>query len=178
VQATKAAASDFSQLVPAPAAAASASAEKTSSDEKPEWPAPDFKIRNPEGRRELILLIEDENEVAEVAAATLIAEGYKVIVAYDGFTALKTYEKLRAQIGLVILDFFLPVMDGDAVFDELRSLNPDVNVVLSSGFAEQQKVSAMLAQGLRGFVPKPYTRQKLLFQIRSTLDAAKQATAR
>ncbi|HTG45863.1 MAG TPA: response regulator, partial [Verrucomicrobiae bacterium] len=69
-------------------------------------------------------------------------------------------------------DFFLPVMDGDAVFDELRLLNPDVVVVLSSGFAEQSKLGNMLAQGLKGFIPKPYTREKLLEQVRSTIEAA------
>jgi len=82
--------------------------------------------------------------------------------------------QIGKQIGLVILDFFLPVMDGDAVFDELRAVNPNVNVVLSSGFAEQDKIGAMLAQGLRGFIPKPYTREKLLAQVRSTLDASRQ----
>ena len=85
-----------------------------------------------------------------------------------------TLASLGKQIGLVILDFFLPVMDGDAVFDELRTINPGINVVLSSGFAEQDKVSAMLAQGLRGFIPKPYTKEKLMEQVRSTLDAARQ----
>jgi len=109
-----------------------------------------------------------------MAAELLAHEGYKVILAGDGFEALKIYERVGKQIGLVILDYFLPVMDGDAVFDELKALNPDVDVVLSSGFAEQQKVSSMLAQGLRGFIPKPYTREKLMAQVRSTLDAAKQ----
>ena len=61
-------------------------------------------------------------------------------------------------------------MDGDAVFEELRALNPEIAVVLSSGFAEQTKVGAMLAQGLRGFIPKPYTSAKLLEQVRSILD--------
>lgn len=135
---------------------------------------PNIPVKNAKGNRELILLIEDEAEVAELAAEMLADEGYKVIVAHDGFDALKIYEKLGTQIGLVILDFFLPVMDGDAVFDELKGLNPDVDVVLSSGFAEQTKVSSMLAQGLRGFVPKPYTREKLLGQVRLTLDAARQ----
>jgi CheY-like chemotaxis protein len=133
-------------------------------------------IKNPNGPRELILIIEDEREVAELAAEMLISEGYKVILANDGFEALQIYERLGKQIGLIILDFFLPVVDGDAVFDELRSKNPAVNVVLSSGFAEQQKISAMLAQGLRGFIPKPYNRQKLIEQVRSTLDAGKQST--
>jgi CheY-like chemotaxis protein len=136
--------------------------------------AADLKVKNSQGNRELILLIEDEHEVADMAAEMLAEEGYKVILAGDGFEALKIYERIGTQIGLVILDYFLPVMDGDAVFDELRELNPSVNVVLSSGFAEQQKVSAMLGQGLRGFMPKPYTREKLLSQVRSALDAARQ----
>jgi CheY-like chemotaxis protein len=133
----------------------------------------DIKVKNPKGNRELVLLIEDEVEVAENAAEMLAKEGYKVIQVHDGFEALGIYERIGKKIGLVILDFFLPVMDGDAVFDELRALNPDVDVVLSSGFAEENKISAMLAQGLRGFIPKPYTNEKLLAQVRSTLDAAR-----
>jgi CheY-like chemotaxis protein len=134
----------------------------------------DINIKNAQGNRELILLIEDEVEVAELAAEMLVEEGYRVIVMHDGLAALRIYERIGKQIALVILDFFLPIMDGDAVFDELRALNPKIDVVLSSGFAEQSKISAMLAQGLRGFIPKPYTREKLLTQIRSTLDAARQ----
>jgi CheY-like chemotaxis protein len=129
-------------------------------------------VLNPDGERELILIVDDEPEVAEFASTMLAEEGYKVIIARDGFEALKIFQQIHRQIGLVILDFFLPVMDGDAVFDELKTLNPSVNVVLSSGFAEQNKIGAMLAQGLRGFIPKPYTREKLLEQVRSTLDAS------
>jgi CheY-like chemotaxis protein len=137
----------------------------------------ELNIKNPTGKGELLLVIEDEQEVAQIAAEMLAEEDYKVILAGDGFEALKIYERLGKEIGLVILDFFLPVMDGDAVFDELRALNPGINVVLSSGFAEQHKVGSMLTQGLRGFIPKPYTREKLLSQVRSTLDSARQPTA-
>jgi len=139
---------------------------------EPEAP-PDLRVLNPKGNRELILLVDDETEISEIASDMLAEEGYKIILAKDGFEALRIYQQVGKQIGLVILDFFLPVMDGDAVFDELRALNPNVNVVLSSGFAEQSKLGAMLAQGLRGFIPKPYTREKLLEQVRSTLDAAR-----
>jgi CheY-like chemotaxis protein len=131
------------------------------------------RVKNPKGNREYILVIEDEPEVAEVAAEMLAEEGYKVIIAHDGFEALKIYQSAAKQIGLVILDFFLPVMDGDAVFDELRSINPEVSVVLSSGFAEQTKIASMLERGLRGFIPKPHTREKLLEQVRSTLEIAR-----
>jgi len=134
---------------------------------------PEISILNPKGNRELILLVDDEAEISELAATMLTDEGYRVILARDGFEALKIYQQIGKQIALVILDFFLPVMDGDAVFDELRTINPEVAVVLSSGFAEQSKLGVMLAQGLKGFIPKPYTAEKLLEQIRSTIDAAR-----
>src|SRR5438067_4096820 len=135
---------------------------------------PGVRIKNANGSREYLLLIEDEPDVADLASEMLAEEGYRVVLAHDGFEALKIYERMGKQIGLVILDYFLPVIDGDAVFEELRALNPKVNVVLSSGFAEQSKIASMLAQGLRGFIPKPYSREKLLEQVRSTLDAARQ----
>lgn len=132
----------------------------------------EIKVHNPKGNREYVLLIDDDAEIRELAAEMLVEEGYKLILASDGFEALDIYRKIGSQIELVILDFFLPVLDGDAVFDELRAINPKINVVLSSGFAEQDKVSAMLAQGLGGFIPKPYTREKLLGQVRTALDSA------
>ncbi len=137
----------------------------------------DIIVRNPKGNRELILLIEDEAEVADLAGEMLAMQGYRVIVVNDGVAALKIYERIGPQIALVILDFFLPILDGDAVFDELKALNPEINVVLSSGFAEQGKISSMLAQGLRGFIPKPYTSERLLMQVRSILDASRQTVA-
>jgi len=134
---------------------------------------PEIPVLNPKGNRELILLVDDEAEISELAATMMTDEGYRVILARDGFEALKIYQQIGKQIALVILDFFLPVMDGDAVFDELRMINPEVAVVLSSGFAEQSKLGVMLAQGLKGFIPKPYTAEKLLEQVRSTIDAAR-----
>ncbi len=130
----------------------------------------EISILNPTGERELILLVDDDAEISEIASTMLTSEGYRVILAADGSQALRIYEQIGNEISLVILDFFLPVMDGDAVFEELRALNPEIAVVLSSGFAEQTKVGAMLAQGLRGFLPKPYTSAKLLEQVRSILD--------
>ena len=153
---------------------AKAGARKESSLSSKIFPS-EIRVKNPKGKREYLLLVEDEREVAERAAELLAEEGYKVIIAYDGFEALRIYEEMGKQIRLVILDFFLPVMDGDAVFDELRDINPNIDVVLSSGFAEQSKIGAMLALGLRGFIPKPYTRAKLLEQVRSTLDGGPHA---
>jgi CheY-like chemotaxis protein len=156
----------------APAPELAGEGQESTRERAPEIP-PQIAILNPDGPRELILIIDDEPEIAEFASTILAEEGHKVIVAKDGFEALKIFQQIHRQIGLIILDFFLPVMDGDAVFEELKALDPSVNVVLSSGFAEQNKIGAMLAQGLRGFIPKPYTREKLLEQVRSTLDASR-----
>src|SRR5207244_3097361 len=150
-------------------------AEESTEAKVPGMP-PEISILNPDGARELVLIVDDEPEIAEFASTILAEEGYKVIVARDGFEALKIFQQIHREIGLIILDFFLPVMDGDAVFEELKAINPGVDVVLSSGFAEQNKIGAMLAQGLRGFIPKPYTREKLLEQVRSTLDAPRRQT--
>jgi CheY-like chemotaxis protein len=136
-------------------------------------PRLDVRIANPDGTRELILIVDDEDFVTLLAQRVLTDEGYRVVTARDGFQALDIYKKLQNEIQLVILDFTMPIMDGSEVFSELRMINPQVPVVLSSGFTEQDKLKWMLAKGLRGFIPKPYTQQKLLLQVRSTLDAMK-----
>ena len=136
-----------------------------------------IKIHNPTGERELIFIVEDDADIADYATDVLQEEGYKVLVAHDGAEAVRIFREMGDQIRLVILDFFLPSMEGDAVFSEFRAVNPGANVLLcsgflSQGFAGQDKLNSMLAQGLRGFLPKPYTRQKLLEQVSCTLMAA------
>ena len=128
-------------------------------------------IRNPKGKRELILVVDDDLELLEVAADMLEFEDYRVILAKDGLEALQIYRQMGKKIALIVLDYFLPVMDGDAVFDELKAIDPDVRVVLSSGFGEQAKLGSMLARGLRGFLPKPYTHEKLIGHIQSIIEA-------
>jgi CheY-like chemotaxis protein len=128
-------------------------------------------IHNATGPRELILIVDDEEFITLLAREVLSEEGYRVVTARNGFQALDIYRKLQEEIALVILDFTMPVMDGADVFAELQEINPRVSVVLSSGFTEHDRLRGMLARGLRGFIPKPYTQEKLLLQVRHTLDA-------
>jgi CheY-like chemotaxis protein len=133
----------------------------------------DVRIHNPKGPLELVMIVDDEDFVTMLAQRVLAEQGYRVITAKDGFQALDIFKKLHQDISLVILDFTMPVMDGADVFHELLQLDPNVAVVLSSGFAEQDRLRGMLARGLRGFIPKPYAQQKLIGQVRTTLDAIK-----
>ena len=132
----------------------------------------DIRIANPEGPRELIMIVDDEDFPCLLAERVLTDEGYRVITARDGFRALDIYKKLQTEVDLVILDFVMPLMDGSAVFNGLRRINPQVAVVLTSGFtAGVDKLNGMLANGLRGFIPKPLTQKKLLLHVRTVLDA-------
>ena len=119
------------------------------------------------------MIVDDEAFVTLLALRVLTDDGYRVITARDGFECLNIYKRLKDKISLIIMDFTMPIMDGSEVFNELREINPHVPVVLSSGFTEQDKLRWMLAKGLRGFIPKPYTQEKLLLQVRSVLDALK-----
>ncbi len=130
-------------------------------------------IHNATGARELILIVDDEEFITLLAREVLTEEGYRVVTARNGFQALDIYRKLRSEVALVILDFTMPVMDGADVFAELQEINARVPVVLSSGFTEHERLREMLARGLRGFIPKPYTQDKLLMQVRQTLDAVR-----
>lgn len=152
---------------PAPAPAPAT----TSAPASPEMA--DIRIANPNGPKELIMIVDDEAFVTLLALRVLTDDGYRVITARDGFECLNIYKRLKDKISLIIMDFTMPIMDGSEVFDELRIINPRVCVVLSSGFTEQEKLRGMLAKGLRGFIPKPYTQQKLLLQVRTTLDTLK-----
>ncbi len=134
---------------------------------------PPLEIHNPTGHLELVMIVDDEEFITLLAWQALAEAGYRVVTARDGVQALEIYRKLREEIALVILDFTMPVLDGWDVFVELRELNPNANVVLSSGFTEHAKLRAMLARGLRGFIPKPYTQDRLLAHVRQTLDAMK-----
>lgn len=133
----------------------------------------DLKVYNPKGPLELVMIVDDEDFVTLLAQRVLADEGYRVLIAKDGFQAIDMYRRLKDHISLILLDFTMPVMDGADVFNELLQINPKVPVVLSSGFAEQDRLRGMLSRGLRGFIPKPYTQQKLLTQVRTTLDALK-----
>ena len=130
-------------------------------------------VLNPDGPNEMILIVDDEQNVNLMMQEALIDQGDRILSARDGIEAIKIYRKFGTEISLVILDYIMPVMDGAEVFEELRIINPRVAVVLSSGFTEHDNLRIMLSKGLRGFIPKPFSRQKLLMQVRATLDALK-----
>ena len=126
-------------------------------------------MANPTGMRELVLVADPDTASLQATETILTDEDYRVLSVRDAFEAISIYARLWAAIDMVILDFSMPGLSGDLVFDELKAINPNVAVVVSGGYTHPEKLSQMLGQGLSGFLPKPFTREKFLRQIAQVL---------
>src|SRR5256886_9819507 len=93
---------------------------------------PEITVKNPKGNREYLLFIEDETQVATLAAEMLADEGHKGIVAKDGFEALEIYREIGKRSGWGAPDAFQPARDGDARGGEAPTSSPKVRVVLGA----------------------------------------------
>ena len=126
-----------------------------------------------------ILIVDDQEMVRSLIADLLTDLHYEVITAGDGQDAIALYKKMtddaKAQdrpghpIDLVILDMILPRLDGKETFDRLREINPDVRVILSSGYDVDERAKDVLDHGALGFIQKPYHIEALLAMIRNVL---------
>ncbi|WP_226373850.1 PAS domain S-box protein [Citrifermentans bemidjiense] len=104
-----------------------------------------------------VLLVDDEESVRDVASAMLHELGFEVISAADGRQALELYRRHGEGITVVLMDLNMPNLSGEEAFHELRKMDAEVRVILSSGFSEQEVTRKFLGKGLEGFVQKPYT---------------------
>ncbi len=95
--------------------------------------------------------------------------GFRVLTAADGREALAVYRAHMDEITLVLLDLTMPHMDGEETFRELRRLDPEVRVVMSSGYTEQDVTSRFAGKGLAGFLQKPYTLAELTGRLQAAL---------
>ncbi len=114
-----------------------------------------------------ILLVDDEPTVREVTETLLQEAGYRVLLAADGNEAVKAVKEHGSGIDLVLLDISMPGLSGEEALEEMRSLEPGVRVLLSSGYAEPD-TGALPTENLAGFIQKPYGAEEL----RRTVAAA------
>ena len=127
-------------------------------------------MANPTGMRELVLVADHHAGSLQEIETMLTDEDYRVVSVQDAFEAISIYARLWAAIDLVILDFSMPGLSGDLIFDELQAINPRVAAVVSGGFTHPDKLNQMLGQGLSGFLPtKPFVKEKFIRQIQQVL---------
>ncbi|HUI08993.1 MAG TPA: PAS domain S-box protein [Bacteroidota bacterium] len=121
---------------------------------------------------ESILVVEDEEPLAELLQMTLEGAGYSVMTASEGDAALDLYRRHRERIALVVSDVGLPKMSGDQLFLAMKELNPRIKTVLASGYMEPALKSTAMQAGVKAFIQKPYEMRAVLNEIRRVLDAA------
>ena len=108
-----------------------------------------------------ILLVDDEEIVRNVTSRMLGVLGYQVTTAEDGAKALEYYRASWQEIDLVMLDMVMPGLNGRDCFRALRSINPHVRAVLSTGYGLDGTTQEVLNEGMLGFAQKPYHIQQL-----------------
>jgi PAS domain S-box-containing protein len=118
---------------------------------------------------ETILIVDDEKDVLNITKESLEALGYRTLIATSGQDAINIYREKKADIHLVILDMIMPGMGGGETFDALKTLNPDVIVILSSGYSIDGEARQIMDQGCRGFIQKPFQIHQLSQKIREVL---------
>ncbi|MDR3605452.1 MAG: response regulator, partial [Syntrophaceae bacterium] len=131
--------------------------------------APTFETVIP-GGTETVLLVDDEDLLRELGARILNQYGYHVITASNGKEALEIYQSHGGSISLVILDLIMPEMDGRQCIAEILRIDPNVKVVIASGYSEGEPTSRATEGGAKGFVQKPYNVRQLLQTVREILD--------
>jgi DNA-binding response OmpR family regulator len=116
-----------------------------------------------------VLVAEDEAPMLSLLEKVLRQQDFRVLVARDGEQALNVYRANKREIDVVLLDIGLPKIGGRDVFLEMKSLNPDVRVVVVSGFFEPMLKSNLSAAGIKHFLAKPYSLSQVIDTLRVSL---------
>jgi PAS domain S-box-containing protein len=128
----------------------------------------ELKLTHGEG---LILVVDDEAIMRELAQEILTECGYQVLLAENGEEGVDVFRKEHERISMVLLDMVMPKKSGKEAFIEMKNIDPKVKVLLASGFRQDSRVEDIMKIGLSGFIQKPYTIERLSEAIRETIKA-------
>jgi CheY-like chemotaxis protein len=131
---------------------------------------PRFCSRQPEWyAKKTILVVDDEATIRTLARLCLEQFGFSVLLAADGIQAIEIYQQRSSDISAVILDLTMPKMSGTETMRELRKLQPDLRILLSSAYDQADTVAKFTDEQYLDFIPKPYRPQQLLEKIEKLL---------
>jgi two-component system cell cycle sensor histidine kinase/response regulator CckA len=116
-----------------------------------------------------VLLVDDEEMILEVGSKMLEKIGYDVLTAPGGREAVRVYQNNCDRIDIVILDMIMPEMGGGQTYESLKKIDPEVNVLLSSGYSRDGQAEEILKKGCKGFIQKPFDMKDLSHRIAEIL---------
>lgn len=120
-------------------------------------------------RKPVILFADDDQLCLDVGVRMLQKLGYTVLKARDGQEAIEVYKGNQDNIDLVILDMKMP-NNGGLTFDQLRKINDDVKILITSGYTEGYRIRELMGQGCNGFIQKPFNLMVLSEKILKALN--------
>lgn len=126
-------------------------------------------VEIPNGNGELILVVDDEATICEIAKSTLETHNYKVLTASDGIEALALYAQEKDNICAVLIDMMMPGMDGSTTILTLQRMNPQVQIIAMSGLMTNWTNAEKMNLGIQEFLPKPFTAPALLSTLQEVL---------
>jgi PAS domain S-box-containing protein len=123
----------------------------------------------PLGHGDLVLVVDDEDAIRHITRSTLETFGYEVLTASDGTEAVAVYAEHRNEIAVVLTDMLMPFMDGPATIRALQKMNSEVKIIAASGLTAGHKAGEASLEGVKVFLSKPYTAEKLLRALADVL---------
>ncbi|MBK8464746.1 MAG: PAS domain S-box protein [Chloracidobacterium sp.] len=124
----------------------------------------------PHGSGELILIVDDEENIRNVAEATLTKFGYQTLTAVDGTDALAVYSQHTKEIAAVLTDMSMPYMDGTALVRAIKKMDPNIKIVAMSGLTNEGTASELQSLGVNAFLSKPFSAETLLKELAELLS--------
>ena len=119
---------------------------------------------------ETVLFVDDEDMIIEVAGELFQQLGYRVLTAKNGKDAIEIYEENKEHIDIVLLDMIMPDMSGSDTYDKMKKIDPDIKVLLSSGYSINGQATEIMDRGCNGFIQKPFKMKELSRKLREILD--------
>ncbi|MGE5570080.1 MAG: PAS domain S-box protein [Rhodospirillales bacterium] len=132
---------------------------------EPEKPRSEAEARCPE----TVLVVDDDAGVRHFVSDALSQQGYRVLQAADGKSALAAFESNAGDISAVFLDLIMPVLGGDEIISELRRKRPDVKIILTSGYDVERAERLVGKEHFAAFLQKPYTAARLVEAVKQAL---------
>lgn len=130
----------------------------------------DIKTKDSQKIKETILLVDDEQLILELTGEMLARNGYSAITAGSGEAAIDIYKIKKDQISLVFLDVEMPGMDGHICFEKLQKINPEIKVIIATGYPSVGKIKDTLDAGAVGYIRKPYKSSDMVKKAKEILD--------
>src|SRR5579883_1571761 len=121
------------------------------------------------GKGELVMIVDDEPAILDLAKGILTHYGYNVLTAVHGADALALYSQNQGKISAVLMDMMMPVMDGPSAIRHLKSQEPGLKIIAVSGLMQNDSIQKRLGDLKIPFLPKPFTTENLLVQLRGAI---------